>query len=88
MELARVTKGQVTIPAAIRNMLGIRDGDKILFAEDGGKIVLTNASTNALLKAQEAFEGVAEELGIQSEEDVVKLVKEIRAERGSQYKCE
>lgn len=43
---------------------------------------------NALLKAQEAFEGVAEELGIQSEEDVVKLVKEIRAESGSQYKCE
>ena len=32
MELAKVTsKGQVTIPIAIRNMLGIREGDKILF---------------------------------------------------------
>lgn len=89
MELAKVTsKGQVTIPVAIRRMLGIREGDKLLFVEDGEKVVLMNASTNALLKAQEAFEGVAEELGIKNEQDVVNLVKEIRAERGEQYKCE
>ncbi len=89
MELAKVTsKGQVTIPVAIRKMLGIREGDKLLFVEDGEKVVLMNASTNALLKAQEAFEGVAEELGIKNEQDVIKLVKEIRAERGDQYKCE
>ena len=89
MELAKVTsKGQVTIPAAIRKMLGIREGDKLLFVEEGEKVVLMNASTNALLKAQEAFKGVAEELGIKDEQDVIKLVKEIRAERGEQYKCE
>lgn len=89
MELAKVTsKGQVTIPVAIRKMLGIREGDKLLFVEEGEKVVLMNASTNALLKAQEAFKGVAEELGIKDEQDVVKLVKEIRAERGEQYKCE
>ena len=88
MELAKVTsKGQVTIPIAIRKMLGIREGDKLLFVEEGEKVVLINASTNALLKAQEAFKGVAEELGIKDEQDVVKLVKEIRAERGEQYKC-
>ncbi|MBD5157678.1 MAG: AbrB/MazE/SpoVT family DNA-binding domain-containing protein [Butyrivibrio sp.] len=89
MELAKVTsKGQVTIPVAIRKLLGIREGDKILFVEDGEKVVMMNASTNALLKAQKAFEGVAEELGIKNEQDVVELVKEIRAERGEQYKCE
>lgn len=89
MELAKVTsKGQITIPVAIRNALGIREGDKILFMEDGDKVILTNASTNALLKAQEAFRGVAEEMGIKNEQDVIKLVKEIRAERGEQYKCE
>lgn len=89
MELAKVTsKGQVTIPVAIRKLLGIREGDKILFVENGEKVVMMNASTNALLKAQKAFEGVAEELGIKNEQDVVELVKEIRAERGEQYKCE
>lgn len=89
MELAKVTsKGQITIPIAIRNALGIREGDKILFMEEGNRVILTNASTNALLKAQEAFQGVAEEFGIKNEEDVIKLVKEIRAERGEKYKCE
>ena len=29
--------------------------------EEGDRVILTNASTNALLKAQEAFQGVAEE---------------------------
>ena len=89
MELAKVTsKGQVTIPVAIRKMLGIQEGDKILFVEEGEKVVLMNASANALFKAQKAFEGVAEELGIKDEQDVVELVKEIRSERGAQYKCE
>ena len=89
MELAKVTsKGQVTIPVAIRKMLGIREGDKLLFVEEGEKVVLMNASTNALLKAQEAFKGVAEELDLKNEQDVVNLVKEIRAERGVDYKCE
>ena len=89
MELAKVTsKGQITIPIAIRNALGIREGDKILFMEEGDRVILTNASTNALLKAQEAFQGVAEELDIKNEQDIIKLVKEIRAERGEQYKCE
>lgn len=89
MELAKVTsKGQITIPIAIRNALGIREGDKILFMEEGDRVILTNASTDALLKAQEAFKGVAEESGIKNEQDVVKIVKEIRAERGEQYKCE
>lgn len=85
MELAKVTsKGQITIPVAIRNMLGIREGDKILFVEDGEKVVMMSATTSALLKAQETFRGVAEELGIQNEQDVVDVVKEIRAERGKQ----
>ena len=88
MELAKVTsKGQITIPIAIRNALGIREGDKILFMEEGNRVILTNASTNALLKAQEAFQGAAEEFGIKNEEDVIKLVKGIRAVRGDKYKC-
>lgn len=89
MELAKVTsKGQITIPVAIRRMLGIREGDKLLFVEDGERVVLMNASANALLKAQEDFKGVADGLGIKNEQDVVNLVKEIRTERGEQYKCE
>ena len=70
MELAKVTsKGQITIPLAIRKQLGVREGDKVLFVEENGKIVLMNASLQALLAAQKAFSGVAEEIGAANEEE-------------------
>ncbi|MDO4265810.1 MAG: type II toxin-antitoxin system PrlF family antitoxin [Eubacteriales bacterium] len=89
MELAKITsKGQITIPIAIRKLLGLKDGDKVLFVQEGDKIVMMNASVNALLTAQKAFQGVAEDAGLKDEEDVVNMVKEIRAERKGKYQCE
>ena len=39
----RVTsKGQVTIPKDVRERLGIQPGSDVGFAEEGGKVVLTN----------------------------------------------
>lgn len=82
MELAKVTsKGQITIPVAIRKLLGIKDGDKVLFVQEGGKVVMMNASLDALTEVQKAFQGTADELGIKDEQGVVDMVKEIRAER-------
>jgi AbrB family looped-hinge helix DNA binding protein len=37
---AVTTKGQVTIPAELREKFGIKPGDRVAFAEDGGHIVL------------------------------------------------
>ena len=89
MELAKITsKGQITIPINIRKQLGVKDGDKVLFVNEGNKIIMMNASINALLEAQQAFTGVAEELGIESEQDVVDMVNEIREERSALYKWE
>lgn len=89
MELAKITsKGQITIPVSIRKLLGVKDGDKVLFLQEGNRVVMMNASVNALLEAQKDFQGEAEKLGIQDEQDVVDLVKEIRAERGDKYRCE
>ena len=89
MELAKVTsKGQITIPAAIRKLLGVKDGDKVLFGQEGNKVVMMNASVNALMEAQKAFQGMAKELGISDEQDVVDMVREIRAERHGNYECE
>lgn len=89
MELAKITsKGQITIPVAIRKFLGVKDGDKVMFVQEGNKIVMMNASINALLEAQKSFQGIAEELGIEDEQDIVDMVKEIRAERSGKYQCE
>ena len=82
MELAKVTsKGQVTIPISIRRKLGVKEGDKILFVEDRGQIVVMNSSMEALRKAQETFAGEAERLGLQNEQDVADMISELRRER-------
>ncbi len=82
MEVAKVTsKGQITIPIDIRRKLGVKEGDKILFIEEQGKIVMMNSSMEALRKAQAAFAGEAERLGLKDEQDVVDLIRELRHER-------
>ena len=82
MDVAKVTsKGQITIPIDIRRRLGVKEGDKILFIEEQGKIVMMNSSMEALRKAQAAFAGEAERLGLKDEQDVADLVNELRRER-------
>jgi len=81
MELAKITmRGQITIPIAIRKKLGVKDGDKVIFVEENGRIIIENASMIAFKNAQNAFSGEAERLGLKTEQDVVDLVKEVRRE--------
>lgn len=81
MELAKVTsKGQVTIPIAIRRKLGLQNGDKVLFMEEAGRVYMMNSSMDALREAQKAFEGEAERLRLEDEEDDIAMIKEIRKE--------
>lgn len=44
MELSKISeKGQVTVPTSIREKLGLKKGDKLLFIEtEDGNIVITN----------------------------------------------
>ena len=82
MEVAKVTsKGQITIPIDIRRKLGVKEGDKVLFLEEHGKIIMMNSSMEALRKAQAAFAGEAERLGLEDEQDVVDLIHDMRRER-------
>lgn len=82
MELAKVTsKGQITIPVDIRRKLGVKEGDKILFVEEQGRIIMMNSSMDALRKAHAAFAGEAERLGLKDEQDVADLVSELRRKR-------
>lgn len=82
MELAKVTsKGQVTIPIDIRKKLGIKEGDKILFVEEGNQIIMVNSTLMALKEAQEAFQGEAERVGLRDEQDVADMVRQMRKER-------
>jgi AbrB family looped-hinge helix DNA binding protein len=79
MEVAKITsRGQVTIPIDIRRKLGVKEGDKIIFAEDGNRIFVINAAKIAFASMREAFVGEAERLGLTNEQDIVALVDEVR----------
>jgi AbrB family looped-hinge helix DNA binding protein len=79
VEVAKITtRGQITIPIDIRKKLGVKEGDKVVFIEDSGRIVLVNAAKIAFANMRTAFAGEAERLGLKDEEDVVALVDEVR----------
>lgn len=80
MNLAKISaNGQITVPVEIRRLLGLRSGDKILFLQkQNGEIVVCNASSQAIRKAQAAFSGAAEAMGVYCEDDIQALVDEVR----------
>ncbi len=79
MEFAKITsKGQITIPIQIRKKLKLKEGDKVFFYEEKGKIILQNASQVALATFQKKMTGEAVKVGFESEKDVVNYIKEIR----------
>ena len=84
MNLAKLSaNGQITVPVEIRRQLGLKSGDKILFLQKkNGEIVVSNASAAAIRKAQDAFAGAAEAMGVSSEEDVQALIDEVRCGKG------
>ncbi len=82
MYLATVsTNGQITVPIDIRNRLGLKAGDKILFIKQGNQVIVSNASELALEKAQKAFSGTAENIGLKNEADVENLISNLRKEQ-------
>ncbi|MCL1890793.1 MAG: AbrB/MazE/SpoVT family DNA-binding domain-containing protein [Coriobacteriia bacterium] len=83
MELATVTsKGQVTIPSVIRRKLDLKTGSKLLFFEDGEKVVIKKNDPEAALEAiQSVLAPLAAEQGILTDDDVMMLVKEYRSRK-------
>jgi AbrB family looped-hinge helix DNA binding protein len=79
MELAKITsKGQITIPVQIRRKLKLKEGDKVFFYEEKGKVIFQNASQIALATFQKEMAGEAKKAGFKSEEDVIDYINEIR----------
>lgn len=86
MELAKLTsKGQITIPIEIRRKLKLKEGDKVFFIEENGKIIFQNASQAALSTFQNEMAGEAAKAGFSSEEDVVRYIKDLRIQNGDKH---
>lgn len=75
-----MANGQVTIPKDIREILGVSSGDRITFVVENGSVRVINSAIYAMQMLQAQMDGEAETAGITSDEDVMNLVKEVRAE--------
>ena len=75
-----LANGQVTIPKDVREILGVSSGDRITFVVENGSVRLINSAVYAMQMLQAQMAGEAEAAGIMSDEDVMNLVKEVRAE--------
>ncbi len=63
-------------------------GEKTSFSESsGGAAAMRNANVRAFENLQKAMEGAAEEAGLETEDDVVAMVRELRAERRDAPSC-
>ena len=81
MELAKITtKGQITLPISIRRELNLKEGDKVAFIEKDGNYILVNPISLAIDELRKSFNKEEKKLGLKTEEDVVKMIKEIRKE--------
>ena len=75
-----MANGQVTIPKAVLEVLGVECGNYVAFIVEGGTVRIVNAAVYALQKFQEEMAGEAERTGLTSDADVAALVEELRQE--------
>ena len=75
-----MSKGQVTIPKDIREILGVSCGDRITFIVENGNVRLINSAVYAMQILQAQMAGEAEKIGLNTEDAVIDMVKEICTE--------
>ena len=71
--------GTVRIPEEFMKKLKLHTDDKVIFTEDSkGNIILANSSLYILPTLECGFWGLAKDVGISNEHDIVRLVQEYR----------
>ena len=73
-----MAKGQITIPKDVREVLGVESGDRVTFIVESGSVRLVNSAVYAMQMLRLEMAGEAERAGLDSDEAVAALVKELR----------
>lgn len=79
------TKGQVTIPKSVREMLKLNEGDKVAFIEENGRFIITKASVVALREFLNDISLEAKNKGI-TEEDLLAELEQVREKMWNERK--
>ena len=75
-----MTKGQITIPKDVREVLGVSCGDRVSFIVEGNTVRVVNSAVYAMQQLQNEMSGEAQRAGMVSDDDVMDLVKALRSE--------
>ena len=75
-----MSKGQITLPIDIRKRMGLATGDRIALIYDNSRVIMVNPAIYAMEALQREMEGEFEKAGLNSEEDIINLVRDVRAE--------
>ena len=73
-------KGQITLPLDIRENMRLSAGDRVALIYENGRVIMMNPAIFAMEAFQKEMEGEAEKAGLTSEEDIIDICREIRAE--------
>lgn len=73
-----MAKGQITIPKDVREVLDVESGDRVTFIVESGSVRLVNSAVYAMQMLRLEMAGEAERSGLDSDEAVAALVKELR----------
>ena len=75
-----MAKGQITIPKDVREVLGVSNGDRVSFIVENGNVRIVNSAVYAMQMLQNEMRGAAKKAGLDSDEDIMAMVKEMRQE--------
>lgn len=75
-----MAKGQITLPKDIREALGVGTGDRVTLIRQDDQVIMMNSAVYAMKILQRTMEGEAEKAGLRSDEDVVKMIMDMRSE--------
>ena len=70
-----MSKGQVTIPKEVRNILNVSTGDHITFICEKGRVVIMNSAIYAMKLFQEGMKDVSDTI---SEDEINTIVSDMR----------
>lgn len=75
-----MSKGQITIPKDVREVLGVTNGDHVSFIVEGSSVRIVNSAIYAMQLLQKDMQGEAMAANLSSEDDIVSLLNDIRNE--------
>ena len=75
-----MSKGQITLPIDIRKNMGLSTGDRVALIYVKDRVIMVNPAIYAMETLQNEMAGEFEKVGLNSDDDIMDMVREIREE--------